>query len=330
MRPMLAVGYLIGVLDLQRIWKSQRREPASMLRDPPAERVDRAVITLGRYGPLSRGDTSSDAPVPELASTEALALIAYFARHSVPTHVVVGSDQAPQALHVLLEEGERARSENRRLDEALHAARERAARAGLALALSGEALIIAFVILFAIVAQPPPVRHLGAADVLRTVGPAHARAPRAARPLRAARPTPPSSSRPGSRRASPRCARTLPAPWQASHRRPRRALLATAPQRRLRTPRRPQRPRRRRMPTTRAPRLPSAQLGRAETARSLRIRSAKLSAPSHQPSGESLARVKTGEVSTSRTAAFLISCGDGPAKACPRGIYVSVCKRCAL
>src|SRR6187200_1860022 len=108
MRPMLAVGYLIGVLDLQRIWKSQRREPASTLRDPPAERVDRAVITLGRYGPLSRGDTSSDAPVPELASTEALALIAYFARHSVPPHGVVGSDQAPQALHVLLEEGERA------------------------------------------------------------------------------------------------------------------------------------------------------------------------------------------------------------------------------
>jgi hypothetical protein len=154
MRPMLAAGSLIGVLDLQRIWKSQRREPASTLRDPPAERVDRAVITLGRYRPLSRGDTSSDAPVPELASTEALALIAYFARHSVPTHVVVGSDQAPQALHVLLEEGERARSENRRLDEAPHAARERAARAGLALALSGEALIIAFVILFAIVASP--------------------------------------------------------------------------------------------------------------------------------------------------------------------------------
>jgi hypothetical protein len=154
MRPMLAAGYLIGVLDLQRIWKSQRREPARTLRDPPAERVDRAVITLGRYGPLSRGDTSSDAPVPELASTEALALIAYFARHSVPTHVVVGSDKAPQSLHVLLEEGERARSENRRLDEELHAAKERAARAGPALALSGEALIIAFVILFAIVLSP--------------------------------------------------------------------------------------------------------------------------------------------------------------------------------
>ena len=57
MRPMLAAGYLLGVLDLAASLggAATGRARAGRLRDPPPDRVDRAVITLGRHGPLSRG-----------------------------------------------------------------------------------------------------------------------------------------------------------------------------------------------------------------------------------------------------------------------------------
>ena len=155
MRPMLAAGYLIGVMDLQRLWTTPpSREAALALVAPPAARVDRATITLGRYGPLSRGVSDWRPPVPELASTEALALIAYFAKYPVPTHVVGASDVSAGALHAVLQEASRARVENERLDEAVTEGIEHARRAGRTLALAGEALILAATALFAVAMAP--------------------------------------------------------------------------------------------------------------------------------------------------------------------------------
>jgi hypothetical protein len=55
----------------------------------------------------------STAPLPELASTEALALIAYFAHDDAPTHVLRRDDAVPpQILASLLEESEKVRREN--------------------------------------------------------------------------------------------------------------------------------------------------------------------------------------------------------------------------
>jgi hypothetical protein len=155
MRPILAAVYLLGVLDLQRVWGPQPSEPARTLRDPPPERVDRAIITLGRHGPLGRGQAGWAAPVPELASTEALALIAYFARHPVPTHVVrEGEAVPPQVLGALLREAENVRRANETLDHELARRTDAARRGGPILALAGELLIIAFVVLFGLVLAP--------------------------------------------------------------------------------------------------------------------------------------------------------------------------------
>jgi hypothetical protein len=172
LRPMLAAVYLLGVLDLQRVWKSQRKEPARTLRDPPQERVDRAVVTLGRHGPLSRGLTGSAALVPELASTEALALIAYFARHPVPTHVVGEGDAVPpQVLGALLQDTENVRRVNEELRQNLLHRRDASRRGGRALAIGGEALILGFVILFGLflVDKTSPTWGLPSAFILWTL-----------------------------------------------------------------------------------------------------------------------------------------------------------------
>jgi len=150
-RPMLAAVYLLGVLDLQRLWPEELEEPARRLRDPPAERIDRAIVTLGRHGPLSRGHTGWEPPVPELASTEALALIAYFARYPVPTHVVQEGDVvSPQVLGSLLQEAESVRRVNEDLDQNLARKEAAATRGGRELSLLGGAMIIAFVVVFAL------------------------------------------------------------------------------------------------------------------------------------------------------------------------------------
>ena len=172
LRPMLAAVYLLGVLDLKRVWKKQRKEPARTLRDPRQERVDRAVVTLGRLGPLSRGLTGAAVLVPELASTEALALIAYFARHPVPTHVVSEGDAVPpQVLGALLQETENVRRVNETLREDLVHRTDASRRGGRALAIGGEALILAFVILFGLVLvdKTSPTWGLPSAFVLWTL-----------------------------------------------------------------------------------------------------------------------------------------------------------------
>jgi hypothetical protein len=172
MRPILAAVYLLGVLDLQRVWATQREEPARTLRDPPPERVDLAIVTLGRYGPLSRGQAKWTPPIPELASTEALALIAYFARHPVPTHVVRDVDpDASQVLGALLQEIETVRRANEDLDHRLKRRIDASARGGRALAIAGAALILALVVLFEVVLAPrlPAAAQIPSGFILWTV-----------------------------------------------------------------------------------------------------------------------------------------------------------------
>jgi hypothetical protein len=155
MRPMLAAGYLIGVLDLWRVWEPQPEEPQKTLRDPPRDRVDRAVITLGRHGPLSRGRTGATGSLPELASTEALALIAYFAGTPVPTHVVSSHESiTPGTLTSLLKEAEKGRRENERLRRELTRRQAVSRSAGTRLAIAGLAMIVPAVILFVVALAP--------------------------------------------------------------------------------------------------------------------------------------------------------------------------------
>jgi hypothetical protein len=171
-RPIVAAIYLLGVLDLQHEWSPDVPEPARTLRNPPPERVDRAIITLGRHGPLARGQGGWAAPVPELASTEALALIAYFARHPVPTHVVREGDAVrPQVLAALLRESENVRRENERLDQELAHRVETSARGGPVLALAGLALIAFAVVSFGIALSPrvPATWEVPSAFVLFTL-----------------------------------------------------------------------------------------------------------------------------------------------------------------
>lgn len=158
LRPMLAAAYLLGVLDLQNHWRPEGLKGRALkLREPPDVRVDRAIVTLGRHGPLGSERAGWEAPVPELASTEALALIAYFARDPVPTHVVQEGDViSPQVLGSLLQEAESVRSANRVLDHEIALTKRElddrkavALRAGKVLSLLGVAAIIALVVLLA-------------------------------------------------------------------------------------------------------------------------------------------------------------------------------------
>lgn len=142
-RPMLAAAYLLSVLDLERFWPAQAQEPARALRDPPQERVDLAVVTLGRHGPLARGEAGSRGAVPVLAATEALALIGYFARHPVPTHVVGDAPSVPpQTLAAVLQETEEVRRLNEQLARDLAERKRRAARGAPVLAACGALLIL--------------------------------------------------------------------------------------------------------------------------------------------------------------------------------------------
>jgi hypothetical protein len=141
-RPMLAANYLLGVLDLEAHWPAGCGGPARELVEPPARVVDRAVITIGRHGAIARGSAEDAGPSPEMASTEALALIAYFGRSPVPTHVVRGADTVPpQMLSAVLREAEELRRENEaRLRD------ERVARlAGPVLAAAGQVALLGLI-----------------------------------------------------------------------------------------------------------------------------------------------------------------------------------------
>lgn len=145
MRPMLAANYILGVLDLRVAWPEPvERQPGHSLQNPPEERIDQAVVTLGRYGPLARGHAGSSAPVPELASVEALALIAYFAREPVPTHVLRREEAiAAPMVDAILEESAKTRREN----QSLVAHKRVLDWAGPALAVAAELLVLEIVAL---------------------------------------------------------------------------------------------------------------------------------------------------------------------------------------
>src|SRR5437868_1427765 len=73
---------------------------------PSDETIDRAVTTIGKSGPLATarppadGNPSTPREMTEMISTEALALIPYFARHRAPTHEVAGAASVPPQLVV--------------------------------------------------------------------------------------------------------------------------------------------------------------------------------------------------------------------------------------
>ena len=86
---MLAAKYLLGVSDLQAAWEPHwtgagsaswsTADAATDLAEPPAHVVDRAVITIGRYAPLGRGEfLEPTTRYLEMVSVETLALVAYF------------------------------------------------------------------------------------------------------------------------------------------------------------------------------------------------------------------------------------------------------------
>jgi hypothetical protein len=112
--PLLCAHYLIGLGDLRVHWRDAGAGPANPLLEPDPRVVDRAVIAMGRHGPLIREEADDDAPAHELVSATALALFAYFGRHAVPTHVIRADAQAvpPQLVASLLNESEELRAEN--------------------------------------------------------------------------------------------------------------------------------------------------------------------------------------------------------------------------
>jgi hypothetical protein len=112
--PLLCANYLVALGDLRAHWKVREDDLRRSLAVPDPRAVDRAVIGLGRHGsllPLEGGDGR----LPhEMISTTALALLAFFGRHSVPTHVIRPEGQAlpPDLVASVLNESERLRQEN--------------------------------------------------------------------------------------------------------------------------------------------------------------------------------------------------------------------------
>lgn len=106
---LLSAGYLLAVRDLNTRWKDADHP----LLTPSPRVIDQAVITLGKRGPLAQGVAAGIEASAEAVSVEALALIAYFGRHPVPTHVIRRADVVPPPLvAAVLTEMERLRAEN--------------------------------------------------------------------------------------------------------------------------------------------------------------------------------------------------------------------------
>lgn len=113
MSPLLCAHYLIALGDLRAHWRGTDVARENRLLEPEPRVVDRAVIAMGRHGPLLREPEKGDRPPPELFSATALALFAYFGRHAVPTHVIRGGESVPtQVITAVLNESEQLRAEN--------------------------------------------------------------------------------------------------------------------------------------------------------------------------------------------------------------------------
>jgi hypothetical protein len=113
MSPLLSANYLVALGDLEVHWGALNTD-AHPLMSPAPRMVDRAVIGIGRQGTLLPNEAKDGRAPPEMLSTTALALFAYFGRHAVPTHVVRPESQAvpPQLIASVLTEAERLREEN--------------------------------------------------------------------------------------------------------------------------------------------------------------------------------------------------------------------------
>jgi hypothetical protein len=155
-RPLLAMRYLLGLSDLQTAWSppdgNDRAANASLsagaraIRNPPSTTVDRAVVTVGRYGPLLHGWTEASVPSADIASTEALALIAYFGRNPAPTHVVGSTHPiTPETIGSVLREAAALRVERNELQRSnreLADAKRRLERLGPVAAGVTQALVL--------------------------------------------------------------------------------------------------------------------------------------------------------------------------------------------
>ena len=113
MSPLLSANYLVALGDLEVLWRPAAQREHGLVRPDP-RMVDRAAIGIGRQGTLLPQE-SADGRLPhEMLSTTALALFAYFGRHTVPTHVIRPETQAvpPQLIAAVLNEAGQLREEN--------------------------------------------------------------------------------------------------------------------------------------------------------------------------------------------------------------------------
>jgi hypothetical protein len=113
MSPLLSANYLVALGDLEVHWR-RFADKRHGLATPDPRMVDRAVIGIGRHGTLLPEETTDGRLPHEMLSTTALALFAYFGRHTIPTHVIRPESQAipPQLITSVLNEAERLRQEN--------------------------------------------------------------------------------------------------------------------------------------------------------------------------------------------------------------------------
>lgn len=111
--PLLSANYLVALGDLEVHWRPVADHRHGLVRPDP-RMLDRAVIGIGRHGALLAEEPEDGRLPHEMLSTTALALFAYFGRHTVPTHVIRPEAELipPQLVAAVLNEAEQLREEN--------------------------------------------------------------------------------------------------------------------------------------------------------------------------------------------------------------------------
>lgn len=92
--PLLAANYLIAWTAIQKEWGA---DPYPLAHDDQAS-IDRVIISIGKHGVLVNGQIEGFEQPHEQISAEAIALLGYFKRHPVGTHVLPGAGATPPAL----------------------------------------------------------------------------------------------------------------------------------------------------------------------------------------------------------------------------------------
>jgi hypothetical protein len=136
---LLASEYLIALHE----YRDRGYEDAEQIR-VRFTTIDRALMTLARYGRLRRDELPMNAANAELISTEARALMVYFDAEPTPTHVIARDTGAvsPHQLISVLRESERLRELN------ANAERDRRSIRFAAPILTAGALLISLLLLF--------------------------------------------------------------------------------------------------------------------------------------------------------------------------------------